>query len=92
MSEYYERKITMRRYNPPFNGKRYVLNKNTGEIHDLDRETSHCRINDIKAEHIFNCSSYEEAVIFLLCLILEEMVVLTAYQKKQWITIKSCFF
>ncbi len=64
MAEYYERRITMRRYNPPFNGKRYVLNKNTGEIHDLDRETSHCRINDIKAEHIFNCSSYEEAVVF----------------------------
>ena len=40
----------MRRYTSPFNGKRYVLNKNTGEIHDLDRETSHCRINDIASE------------------------------------------
>lgn len=72
----------MRRYTSPFNGKRYVLNKNTGEIHDLDRETSHCRINDIKPEHIFNCSSYEEAVVFLLCLTLEETDVLTVCQRE----------
>lgn len=64
MPEYYERSDFMRRCNSPFNGNRYVLNKNTGEIHDLDRETSCCRINDIKSEHIFNCSSYEEAVVF----------------------------
>ena len=72
----------MRRCNSPFNGNRYVLNKNTGEIHDLDRETSCCRINDIKSEHIFNCSSYEEAVVFLPCLTSEETDVLTACQRK----------
>lgn len=54
----------MRRYTSPFNGKRYLLNKNTGEIHDLDRETSRCLIDEIKPEHIFNCDSYEEAVVF----------------------------
>lgn len=39
----------MRRYNPPFNGNRYVLNKATGEIHDLDNETSLCQINEIES-------------------------------------------
>lgn len=53
----------MRRYNPPFNGKRFVLNKNTGEIHDLDNETNLCHIGDIKAEHILNCDTYEDAAI-----------------------------
>lgn len=73
----------MRRCNSPFNGNRYMLNKNTGEIHDLDRETSRCRINDIKSEHIFNCSSYEEAVVFFLpCLTSEETDALTACQRK----------
>lgn len=51
----------MRRYNPPFNGNRYVLNKNTGEIHDLDNETQACQINEIKPEHVLNCVSYEDA-------------------------------
>ena len=51
----------MRRYTPPFNGKRYVLNRNTHEVHDLDRETSSCRINEIKTEHIRNCDTYEDA-------------------------------
>lgn len=53
----------MRRYNAPFNGSRYVLNKNTGEIHDLDNETANCRINEIKPEHVYNCDSYEYAQI-----------------------------
>lgn len=51
----------MRRYIAPFNGKRYVLNENTLEVHDLDRETSRCLINDIKHEHVYNCDSYDEA-------------------------------
>ncbi|MFV0341412.1 MAG: hypothetical protein ACK5JH_00770 [Anaerocolumna sp.] len=51
----------MRRYNPPFNGNRYVLNKNTGEIHDLDNETPSCKISEIKSEHVINCISYEDA-------------------------------
>ncbi len=51
----------MRRFNPPFNGKRYVLNENTLEVHDLDREQSSCRINEIKDEHVYSCDSYSEA-------------------------------
>lgn len=51
----------MRRYSPPFNGNRYVLNKNTGEIHDLDNETSECKINKISPKHVMNLASYEDA-------------------------------
>lgn len=51
----------MRRFNPPFNGKQYVLNRNTHEVHDLDRETSNCRINQIKTEHVRNCDTYTAA-------------------------------
>lgn len=51
----------MRRYNPPFNGNRYVLNRATGEIHDLDNETTNCQINEIKPENVINCASYEDA-------------------------------
>ena len=53
----------MRRHNSPFNGKRFILNKNTGEIHDLDKETANCQIDKIKPEHIVNCDTYEDAAI-----------------------------
>ncbi len=53
----------MRRYNPPYNGNQFVLNKNTGEIHDLDNENEQCQINEIKPEHVLNCTSYEDAQI-----------------------------
>ena len=53
----------MRRYNYPFNGSRYVLNKNTGEIHDLDSETGSCQIDEITPAHILNCISYNDAHI-----------------------------
>lgn len=59
----------MRRNNPPYNGKRYVLNKNTCEVHDLDKETSNCRINEIKTQHVYNCDSYEEAQIYAIMLL-----------------------
>jgi hypothetical protein len=42
----------MRRYNPPFNGKRYIGNKNTMEVHDLDNEKTECEIDKIKTEHV----------------------------------------
>lgn len=51
----------MRRYHAPYNGKRYLLNTNTGEIHDLDSETSYCRIDEIKTDHIYMADTYEEA-------------------------------
>ena len=53
----------MRRYQPPFNGKRYLLNKNTGEIHDLDNETTYCHIVDINPEHIYMTDNYDDAQI-----------------------------
>lgn len=51
----------MRRYDSPFNGLRFLLNSNTGEIHDLDNETDFCHIDDIKHEHIHMTDSYDEA-------------------------------
>ena len=51
----------MRRYESPFNGNRYVLNRATGEIHDLDNETGYCQINEIIPENVLNCASYEDA-------------------------------
>lgn len=56
----------MRRYNYPYNGKQFVLNTNTAEVHNLDKETSYCRINEIKNEHIFNCDSYGQAQLYSL--------------------------
>lgn len=53
----------MRRYKTPFNGNRYVLNKSTGEIHDLDNETANCQIDEIKPEHVMNVIDYENAWI-----------------------------
>lgn len=53
----------MRRYNPPFDGKRFLLNKNTGEIHDLDKEDSNCRIDEIKEHHIYMGDSYMNCLI-----------------------------
>lgn len=53
----------MRRYTPPYNGNQFVLNENTGEIHDLDNETTLYQINEIKSEHVVNCTSYEDAQI-----------------------------
>lgn len=51
----------MRRTTPPFDGSRYVLNRNTHEVHDLDREQSLCQIDKIKPEHVRNCDSYSDA-------------------------------
>ena len=53
----------MIRQNPPFNGMRYLLNLNTGEIHDLEKEATMCNIDDIKSEHICMCNNYDEAQI-----------------------------
>lgn len=41
-----------RRYRQPFNGKQFIGNTNTNEVHDLDNEQSNCRIDQIKNEHI----------------------------------------
>jgi hypothetical protein len=42
----------VRRYEYPYNSKRYLLNANTNELHDLDNEMPECKIGLIKTEHI----------------------------------------
>lgn len=54
----------MRRSQAPFNGKRFLLNINTGEIHDLDNETAECKIDEIKPEHIRMDNSYMSCLIY----------------------------
>lgn len=54
----------MRRTDHPFNGKPFILNKGTGEIHDLDRESPLCCIDKIDTDHIFAGDTYAEAVLF----------------------------
>jgi hypothetical protein len=41
-----------RRNYPPFNGKRFIGNKNHMEVHDLDNEKIACEIDKIKLEHV----------------------------------------
>lgn len=41
-----------RRYTGNMNGERYLGNKNTTEVHDLDNEQTNCQIDEIiKAGH-----------------------------------------
>lgn len=53
----------MIRYNSPYNGKRYLLNKNTGEIHDLKFETNQCHIDSINLDHIYTSDTYEDCQV-----------------------------
>lgn len=53
----------MLRYETPYCGKRFLLNTNTGEIHDLSKETPSCHIDEIKPEHIWMDIRYENAAI-----------------------------
>lgn len=45
----------------PYDGKRFLLNLNTCEIHDLEFETVNCQINEIKFDHISMHDTYESA-------------------------------
>ena len=53
----------MRRYYPPFNGKRYIGNGSPSkmEVHDLDNETKVCQIDEIKDIVTFTPDTLEEA-------------------------------
>lgn len=53
----------MRRYGWPFNGKRYIGNTNTDEVHDVDNEQVNCQINEIKTDHVktFSPDTHSEA-------------------------------
>ena len=41
---------------------RYLANKNTKEIHDLNNEQENCQINEIKLEHRMPLDSLEEVL------------------------------
>ena len=46
----------------PFNGRRYLANTNTQEIHDLLNEKMACRINEISKDHIQMLDSLHEVL------------------------------
>lgn len=54
-----------RRYQSPFNGKRYIGNINSNEVHDLDNEDRDgpCHIDLIKDENVktFSPDSHSQA-------------------------------
>ena len=54
--------ITIIRHESPFCGYRFVLNTNTGEIHDLRREDKSCKIDEIKPEHVIVFDTLERAL------------------------------
>lgn len=56
----------MRRNYPPYNGKRYLLNAQTNELHDLDKETANCQISEISQSHIKMFDTIQEAQVYLI--------------------------
>lgn len=54
----------MIRYNEPFNGERFLLNKDTNEIHDLSNESSLCHIEDMNVKNI-EMIELEDDMIYL---------------------------
>lgn len=54
----------MRRYQPPFNGKQFLYNSNTNEVHDLDRESPLCKIDLIHLSHIKMFDDKISAVVY----------------------------
>lgn len=51
---------------PPFNGKRFLLNMNTNEIHDLLNEKTACKIDEISYDHIQMFDTLDEATVYLI--------------------------
>lgn len=50
----------MIRYHLPFEGKRFLLNKSTRQIHDLENESSMCNIDDISLKNLHMYESENE--------------------------------
>lgn len=50
----------MLRYQSPYYGMRYLADKSTMIIHDLEDESSMCNINDIDEENIIMLDSEED--------------------------------
>ena len=55
----------MIRTHSPFNGKRYLADTDTQEIHDLLKELPACRINEISREHVQMLDNYQEVIDLL---------------------------
>lgn len=55
----------MRRNYPPYNNKRFLLNLGTNELHDLDKETSNCQIDEINTSNLKMFDTLQEALIHL---------------------------
>ncbi len=55
----------MRRYYAPYLGRRYLLNKRTNELHDLDNETANCQIDEIDTSNIEMFDTFLKAQIFI---------------------------
>jgi hypothetical protein len=56
----------MRRYQVPFNGKQFIGNTNSNQVHDLDQEDTNengCQIDEIEHDHVqtFSPDTLEEA-------------------------------
>lgn len=57
--------VMARRVQGPFYAKKFLLNVNTLELHDLDNEKTACQIDKIEYDHIFMFNSLLEARIAL---------------------------
>ena len=49
----------------PFNGKRYLADTDTQEIHDLLKELPSCRIDEISPKHVQMLDNYQEVMELL---------------------------
>lgn len=52
----------MIRYEEPFDGKRFLANKRSKEIHDLENSSSMCNIDNISEKNILMIESENEVV------------------------------
>lgn len=52
----------MIRYPYPYDGKRFLANKKSKEIHDLENESSMCHINNIKESNLLMIDSENEVI------------------------------
>ena len=50
----------MIRSQSPFNGKRFLANTDTQEVHDLLKEKPACMIDEISREHVQMLDNYQE--------------------------------
>lgn len=53
----------MQRDYPPFNTNRFILNKETGEIHDLNNEKPQCNIDSMNPHNVLGFDRFDHAQI-----------------------------